>query len=157
MTISLAHTMFAAEVCSHCGCLAPQSATTLDDQIRTAAQQQVLTQPCVHSREAARLLALGGTDPTRAVNRLRRRGALIGVPVGRGYLYPAHQFDLPHQRVHPIVAEVNGLLDAAHDPWGAASWWVSPNPRLAGRTPAALIGTTRAPDLRILAASLASD
>ncbi|WP_225632061.1 hypothetical protein [Streptomyces solaniscabiei] len=39
-----------------------------------------------------------------------------------------------------VVLEVNGLLDAARDPWGAADWWLAGNAWL-GTTPAALLGT----------------
>lgn len=39
-----------------------------------------------------------------------------------------------------VVLEVNELLDAAHDPWGAADWWLSSNAWL-GAAPAGLLGT----------------
>ncbi|MFJ9210961.1 hypothetical protein [Streptomyces sp. NPDC102264] len=39
----------------------------------------------------------------------------------------------------PVVVTVNGLLDAARDPWGAADWWLSPNGYL-GVAPAELLG-----------------
>ena len=39
-----------------------------------------------------------------------------------------------------VVLEVNTLLDAAHDPWGAADWWLSDNAWV-GTAPAALLGT----------------
>ncbi|MFJ2672693.1 hypothetical protein [Streptomyces sp. NPDC087525] len=39
----------------------------------------------------------------------------------------------------PVVVTVNGLLDAARDPWGAADWWLSANGYL-GVAPAELLG-----------------
>lgn len=41
-----------------------------------------------------------------------------------------------------VVLEVNALLEAGRDPWGAADWWLSPNAWL-GTAPAALLGTDR--------------
>lgn len=41
-----------------------------------------------------------------------------------------------------IVLEVNTLLEADRDPWGAADWWLSDNAWL-GTRPAALLGTGR--------------
>ncbi|MFJ9027692.1 hypothetical protein ACIRQP_04065 [Streptomyces sp. NPDC102274] len=40
----------------------------------------------------------------------------------------------------PVVVTVNGLLDAARDPWGAADWWLSANGYL-GVAPAELLGS----------------
>ncbi|MEU8732328.1 hypothetical protein ACJ7VE_22715 [Streptomyces sp. PB17] len=40
------------------------------------------------------------------------------------------------------VLEVNALLDADHDPWGAADWWLSANAWL-GTSPVRLLGTGR--------------
>lgn len=46
----------------------------------------------------------------------------------------------------PVVLEVNELLGADEDPWGAADWWLSANAWLAA-SPAALLGTGRDGDL----------
>ncbi|MFE2493750.1 hypothetical protein [Streptomyces scopuliridis] len=40
----------------------------------------------------------------------------------------------------PVVVAVNGLLDVARDPWGAADWWLSANGYL-GVAPAELLGS----------------
>lgn len=54
---------------------------------------------------------------------------------------PAFQFTEDGSPV-PVVLDVNRILDARHDPWGAADWWLSENAWL-GTTPAALLGTDR--------------
>lgn len=45
-------------------------------------------------------------------------------------LAPAFQFAGEEGEVAAGVAEVNGLLDATEDPWGAASWWLTPHAAL---------------------------
>jgi len=63
--------------------------------------------------------------------------SLLVIPHDGGRLAPAFQFsDIGELLDH--VAEINRLLDAAHEPWGAASWWLSPHPTLHG-IPADLI------------------
>lgn len=51
------------------------------------------------------------------------------------------------------LEEGPGLLGALVGPWGVASWWVSPNPRLAGAAPQELGGTSSEADLITLAAA----
>ena len=64
-----------------------------------------------------------------ACSRLRRNGVVVGLKVNGSYQYPAFQFDHHEGRVRPIVAKVNVQLNAAGDPWGVASWWLSPSTR----------------------------
>ena len=90
----------------------------------------------IESRDAA--VALG----TRRENRERS----WRLPSGRGYLYPAFQFDAARRDVATEVRTVNELLDASGDPWGVASWCISRNDRLAAR-PRDLVGTKRACEL----------
>ncbi|OIJ65155.1 hypothetical protein WN71_025450 [Streptomyces mangrovisoli] len=97
-------------------------------------RERLLAAPAL---DADALLRRGG-DP-QAPGLIRLPG-----PGGRARL-PRFQFSedtLPWL----VVLEVNALLDAAHDPWGAADWWLSPNAWLGG-APAALLGTGRDPHL----------
>jgi len=80
------------------------------------------------------------------VRRYCERSWLIGLPHGRGNLYPAFQFDPKRRDVFQEVRAVNEILDAAGDPWGVASWWISSNARLEAR-PVDLIGTDRSKDV----------
>ena len=109
--------------------------------------EELLTSP-----EAARRL---GAKPSNRekVNSYRRRSLLLGVPRdgGQRYLYPAFQIDTARQEIFPGVSEVNQLLDAAGDPWGVASWWISVNGRLGsrpmdrvGEAPASVVEAARA-------------
>ncbi|MFB7781756.1 hypothetical protein ACFC1D_03430 [Streptomyces vinaceus] len=86
-----------------------------------------------------------GSDPYAPyLIRLPAPGGLIRLPV--------FQFTAGG-RVRPAVREVNLLLGAAEDPWGAADWWLSPNAWLAGyAAPVALLGS---PDEQRLAGTAA--
>jgi hypothetical protein len=109
------------------------------------AVQTIWDEAMLEPRDAA--VALGGRATNREkVRRYRERSWLVGLPWSRGYLYPAFQFDAGKRDVFPEVRAVNERLDAVGDPWGVASWWVSPHARL-GRRPMALVGTKRAGDL----------
>lgn len=76
--------------------------------------------------------------PTRGVAQKRRRaGDLIGLPVGTrpDYRYPAFQLDPQQHRIHPLVRHANQRLAVENDPYGAASWWLTPTDILDGRSP----------------------
>lgn len=83
-------------------------------------------------------LASAGGAPTRP--------DLIKLPLNEHHQLPAFQFD-GNAQPHPIVSEVNNLLDAAGDPWGVADWWLGENVWLE-RAPAALLGQNKDSDLR---------
>jgi hypothetical protein len=109
------------------------------------AVQTIWDEAMLEPRDAA--VALGARATNREkVRRYRERSWLVGLPWSRGYLYPAFQFDAGKRDVFPEVRAVNERLDAAGDPWGVASWWVSPHARLRQR-PMDLVGTKRAGDL----------
>lgn len=83
------------------------------------------------------LPALSAEDP-----RSQTVGASPGLirlprPDGSSQL-PAFQFG-PSGAPWPVVREINELLDAAGDPWGAACWWADPHERL-DAAPADLLG-----------------
>src|SRR5699024_12398643 len=65
-------------------------------------------------------------------------------------LVPAFQIDHLGQRIWPVVARINAIIDAARDPWAAASWWLSPSGWLdPGVAPADLVTETGADDLLV--------
>ncbi|MCT9075989.1 hypothetical protein [Streptomyces fulvoviolaceus] len=66
--------------------------------------------------------------------------------------YPEFQFTAGGGTPYEVVLEVNRLLLADVDPWGAASWWLSGNTWLGG-TPVSLLG--RLPDQQLLGAATA--
>ncbi|MEI5103899.1 hypothetical protein RB200_42270 [Streptomyces sp. PmtG] len=89
-----------------------------------------------------RLLAAPAWDAAA----VRRRGGrpdapgLIRLPgVGGRARLPRFQF-AGDARPLPVVVEVNTVLEADRDPWGAADWWLSGNAWLGDR-PASLLGT----------------
>ncbi|WP_405951607.1 hypothetical protein OG588_40630 [Streptomyces prunicolor] len=53
---------------------------------------------------------------------------------------PAFQLDPASGTPYPIVVEINRLLSADEDPWGAADWWLGSNVWL-DAAPARLLGT----------------
>lgn len=117
------------------------------DQARLQGEaiEVIWREPMLRPGDAA--VALGARAANREkVRRLRERSALLGLPSGNGFLYPAFQFDAVRRGLFPEVIEVNELLSATDDPWGAASWWMGENARLAER-PVDCVGTERAADL----------
>lgn len=117
------------------------------EAIRTIWQEPMLT-------PAAAAMALGARKTNREkVRRQRDRSWLLGLPSDGGYLYPAFQFDPERRGVFAEVRRVNELLEAATDPWGVASWWISVHDGLDAR-PADLVGTGRADDLVEVAEAL---
>ncbi|MFJ1546093.1 hypothetical protein [Streptomyces sp. NPDC088246] len=76
---------------------------------------------------------------------------LIRVPDPQdGERYPEFQFAEDNGTPRNAVLEVNRLLLAAVDPWGAGAWWLSENTWLGG-IPASLLG--RLPDHRLVGAA----
>ncbi|MBB2903355.1 hypothetical protein FHR75_004197 [Kineococcus radiotolerans] len=124
-----------------------------DLRILTQAQRSVLDVEMLTSTAVAQALGRRGVNTREAASKLRTSGHLLGLPagVGRSYTYPAFQLDYPHQRVHPVVAQINHALGALEDPWGVASWWVSPHPRLLNHAPLDLLSTPDEHDLLVLA------
>lgn len=114
-------------------------------RLQGEAIQTIWREPMLEPKDAA--VALGARAANREkVRQYRERSWLLGLPSGRGYLYPAFQFDHERRDVFAEVRAVNERLDAANDPWGVASWWISPHARLGAR-PADLVGTRRGDDL----------
>lgn len=119
-------------------------ADSISRQARIAGEAiaTIWDEPMLEPHAAA--VALGVKPSNREkVRSYRDRSWLLGLPHGRGYVYPAFQFDPRRKDVHTEVREANMLLRASEDPWGVASWWISLNARLGAR-PCDLVGTPRA-------------
>lgn len=115
------------------------------------AMRTIWREPMLEPKDAA--VALGAKATNREkVRQYRERSWLLGLPSGRGYLYPAFQFDHERRDVFPEVRAVNERLEAANDAWGVASWWISRHARLGAR-PADLVGTDRGDGLVAVAAA----
>lgn len=120
-------------------------------RLQGEAIQTIWREPMLEPKDAA--VALGARATNREkVRQYRERSWLLGLPFGRGYLYPAFQFDHERRDAFAEVRAVNERLEAANDPWGVASWWVSRHARLGAR-PADLVGTHRGDDLVAVAAA----
>ncbi len=129
-----------------------ERALLLQTQVEGEALRAIWDEPMIEAGDAA--LALGARRENRErVRRYRERSWLLGLLAGRGYLFPTFQFDAAHRDVAPEVRTVNEQLDAAGDPWGVASWWISRNDRLGAR-PRDLVGTERASELAAVASAL---
>ncbi|WP_199256962.1 hypothetical protein [Tomitella fengzijianii] len=120
----------------------------------SAAEARVLEHPMLDSTGVADVLDRGGAGRS-AAQRLRAGGSIVGVRVAGRYLHPAFQFDAARAEVRPHVARVNQLLDAAGDPWGAASWWLSPNGRLSGGVSPADLAASSDPESHGLVVAIA--
>jgi hypothetical protein len=77
-------------------------------------------------------------DELRAAGITPSDSRLVRLPEGDRLLLPGFQFDTAGRPL-AVALQVNALLDAANDPWGAACWWLLPHARL-GMSPAELIG-----------------
>ncbi|WP_238586275.1 hypothetical protein [Rhodococcus rhodochrous] len=98
-------------------------------ETENAARRHILDHPMLTAGQVATALRRPATDRTVA-SRLRSAGKVVALPVGNSYRYPAFQFDETTASVRDPVATVNAMLGAATDPWGVASWWLTPSPRL---------------------------
>lgn len=112
--------------------------TIAQADLEKAARRHILDHPMLTAGEVAAVLRRPPSDRTVA-SRLRTAGKVVALLVGNSYRYPAFQFDDATASVRDAVAAVNTALGAASDPWGVASWWLSPSTRLPdGQTPADL-------------------
>ncbi|WP_353940749.1 hypothetical protein ABII15_03390 [Streptomyces sp. HUAS MG91] len=93
-------------------------------------EQRLLRAPALTATEVRG--RYGGTEPPPHLIRL--------ADPERGDRYPEFQFTAEDGTPYQIVLEINGLLCADADPWGAADWWLSANAWLGGKPPAALLG-----------------
>lgn len=119
-------------------------------RIESAARGAVLAVDMLTAADVATVVGSKGKNRRSAASRLRADSAIVGVEQGGRVLYPAFQFDHRAGRLRPVVATINRLLDAKGDPWGVASWWISPLGWLSeGVTPAAAALTGEQDDLHV--------
>ncbi|MFE9389214.1 hypothetical protein [Streptomyces sp. NPDC006784] len=104
--------------------------------------ERLLREPALPADEAR--ARCGGAVPPSELIRLSD-------PLGREH-YPAFQFAAADGAPHEVVLEVNRLLLADIDPWGAAAWWLEGNTWLGG-APASLLG--HLPDRALVGAAAA--
>ena len=67
--------------------------------------------------------------PMESVEHLPPRDRPLILERGGRIYAPRFQFDA-HGHLRPEASQVNELLDAVEDPWGAASWWLAPHAAL---------------------------
>jgi hypothetical protein len=85
-----------------------------------------------------------GRGTRQSVSELAKRGRLLALPEDDGRLaFPAFQFGRTGKRL-PALEEILELFDGAVEtPYTVASWFVTPEPRLQGKTPAAWLRAGR--------------
>lgn len=124
-------------------------------RIEGEARAAVLTHPMLTAADVAQQVNASSRNVRDAASLLRRQSRIVGVAQGNRYVYPAFQFDHRTGIVRPIVAEINMLLGSAEDPWGVASWWLTPADRLTdGRSPADEAAVGHDETVRLLAADI---
>ncbi|WP_225793848.1 hypothetical protein [Streptomyces aculeolatus] len=110
--------------------------------IIAAAERRLLRAPALSAAEAR--ARCGGATPPPELIRLAHPDL--------GERYPEFQFR-SGGGPYGVVLEVNRVLLADADPWGAADWWLGANAWLGGGPPAALLGVR--PDGDLVDAALA--
>lgn len=85
-----------------------------------------------------------GRGTRQSVSELAKRGRLLALPEEDGRLaFPAFQFGRTGKRL-PALEQVLELFDGAVEtPYTVASWFVTPEPGLQGKTPAAWLRAGR--------------
>jgi hypothetical protein len=98
-------------------------------------RDRLLAAPALYDSTVERY---GGDPSDPRLIRLRGTGGRIRLPKFQFEPEPSQTAGCVPR---PLVLEVNAVLAADRDPWGAADWWLSPNAWLGGESPAALLGT----------------
>ncbi len=106
-------------------------------------RRRIFQEQMLSTEDASRALGSDSSNLRQLANQQRKKSELLGIPHKNTYLYPAFQFDLIRSQINETAAKVNKLLDAVGDPWGVASWWITPSGSLVGSAPKDLLGTDR--------------
>ena len=85
-----------------------------------------------------------GRGTRQSVSELAKRGRLLALPEEEGHLaFPAFQIGRTGERL-PALERILEVFDGAVEtPYTVASWFVTPEPRLQGKTPAAWLRAGR--------------
>ena len=127
-------------------------------RIEAEARAAVLGHPMLDSHQVADTLGSKGANRRDTASALRRGGAVVGISHGGKTWYPSFQFDQRRGQVRPVVREINEALGAVDDPWGVASWWLTPSARRRDhQSPADLVEAGDDDVVRRLAGSLLDD
>ena len=115
-------------------------------QTEGEAKQLIYRQPMLSASAVGTLLGTSASSNRRKyANTLRQQSKILGLPSKNSYVYPAFQLHAARRCLHQPVTEVNRRMDALRDPFGVASWWLTPSERLGGRAPFELLGTADEP------------
>jgi hypothetical protein len=99
-----------------------------------------------------------GRGTRQSVNELARRGRLLALPQDDGRLaFPAFQFGANGERLPAVEEILEVFRGAVKSPYTIASWFVSPEPLLGGKTPAAWLRARRRPEPVLEAANRYAD
>jgi hypothetical protein len=96
-------------------------------RIEQDARDAVLREGVADADQVGQWLGGSGTAIRDKASKARRAGKLLGLDVNGRTKYPIFQIDPAQARIRPGVAEANTQLNAKADPWGVASWWLSPS------------------------------
>jgi hypothetical protein len=113
--------------------------------IIAAVERRLLDAPALSAAEV-RARYRGSAPPPELIR-------FAGPDPGLGDRYPEFQFRPGGGAPYEVVLEVNRVLLADADPWGAAAWWLSGNTWLGGGPPAAFLGIRR--DRELVGAAVA--
>ncbi|WP_182346257.1 hypothetical protein [Tomitella gaofuii] len=108
------------------------------EEVREEGRESIFRAFDVLDSKAVSCILAPTSAPARSVAQKRRKaGELIGLPVGKrpDFRYPDFQFDRARHQVRSLVVHANRSLDVANDPYGAASWWLTPTAVLDDRSP----------------------
>ena len=100
--------------------------------------------PLYSSKQVRELM---GRGTRQSVSELARRGRLLALPQDDGRLaFPAFQFSRNGERL-PALEQILRIFDGAVEtPYTIASWFVTPDGQLDGKTPAAWLRARRRPE-----------
>jgi hypothetical protein len=88
-----------------------------------------------------------GRGTRQSVSELAKRGRLLALPETDDRLaFPAFQFGRTGKRLPALERILEIFEGAVETPYTVASWFVTPEPRLQGKTPAAWLRAGRSPE-----------